>query len=378
MDTEKLRFTFCSSLKIGRGVYVVQDCLLSSCKTLRVLKKEGLTCPEFKIDSFRSESSSLSFREARIRLAFDFRKLEVGDLVYIDFNHGYFEVVLRYGSKSNALLITERCNHRCIMCSQPPQDTDELDWRDKFDFIADAMPIGLESFCITGGEPSLYLDDLISPINKLLERNLSLVTILSNGALVSRRRAREFACQVNPSQVLWCIPLYSHNPSVHDLIVGSKGAWFRTIEGMLNLHEEGFPIQIRFIPLAQNQGDLFELARFATSSLSFAQQFVLMGLEVTGYAADNLEQIKPNYTIVKSQLEQIDRLVVGRKMRFNIFNIPLCNLPESLWKYSVQSISDWKNAFAEPCSACEVKSSCAGFFTTSEVNLFEINPVSFG
>ena len=377
MDTEKLRFAFKGSPNLGRAVYKASNSRDQSECYLAMDKSEGSAPDRLNIIYDRERNSSCATSQLRVNLGKDFRRIKENDLIYIDFKHGFFEVCWRSGSNNNALLITERCNHRCVMCSQPPQDKDDLDWRDKFEFIADKIPESEESFCITGGEPSIYLDELASPIRKLISRGVKSISILSNGALIKRKNIEKFAELIDPEKILWCIPLYSHKPEIHDFIVGSKGAWFKTIEGMINLHEEGFPIQIRFIPLSQNQRDISEFISFAASSLTFAQQLVFMGLEVTGYAIDNLSSIKPDYKLVFDELQNIEDTLLGMQMKFNIFNMPLCNLPEKLWDYSVKSISDWKNSYEIECQSCDLKDSCGGFFTTSKVKLFELKPISY-
>jgi His-Xaa-Ser system radical SAM maturase HxsC len=220
----------------------------------------------------------------------------------------------------------------------------------------------------------LYLDRLTAPLNHLLDKQIRGVSILSNGALLQRSTIREFADKLDSSRILWCIPLYSHLPSVHDHIVASKGAWYKTLEGIQNLHEEGFPIQVRFIPLSQNQYQVLDFLEFIESSLFFVQQLAIMGLEVTGYAVDNIAQITPNFDHVTRELQNADALLARLPMEVSLFNLPLCLLPDSLHRFSVNSISDWKNFYPKECMMCELRQDCAGFFSTSESSLFSPKP----
>jgi His-Xaa-Ser system radical SAM maturase HxsC len=303
-----------------------------------------------------------------------FWRLRQGDLVFIDFGKGLFEIAWRNQSSSNSLLITEQCNHRCLMCSQPPKPEDDFNWRIKLDLLADALPANSDVLCLTGGEPSLYLDKLTDPLSRLIHKDIRGISILSNGALLRRSNVRTFADTVDPSRILWCIPLYSHLPSIHDAIVASNGAWYKTLEGIQNLHEEGFAIQVRFIPLKQNQQAMAEYLEFISASLSFIQQLVIMGLEVTGYAVGNLQDIAPDYEYVAQELDHTGSLLCRMPMEVNIFNLPLCLLPASLHRFSVNSISDWKNFFPSQCEMCDLRQRCAGFFSTSEASLFSPKP----
>ena len=95
-----------------------------------------------------------------------------------------------------------------------------------------------------------------------------------------------------------------------------------------------------------------------------------MGLEVTGYAVGNLSDIAPDFAHVTQELHKAEVLLRRLPMEVNLFNLPLCLLPTSLHRYSVNSISDWKNFYPQECDACDFKQSCAGFFSTSEADLF--------
>ena len=46
-----------------------------------------------------------------------------GAVLLIDPERGIAERILRAGSQHNTLLVTERCDQLCVMCSQPPKKT---------------------------------------------------------------------------------------------------------------------------------------------------------------------------------------------------------------------------------------------------------------
>ncbi len=50
---------------------------------------------------------------------------------------GRIERLLRAGSRHNTLLVTERCDQLCVMCSQPPKKTHV----DRFDFLEQACQL---------------------------------------------------------------------------------------------------------------------------------------------------------------------------------------------------------------------------------------------
>jgi sulfatase maturation enzyme AslB (radical SAM superfamily) len=63
--------------------------------------------------------------------------------------------LFRRKSKHNAFLITERCNHYCLMCSQPPRNVDDSWLVDEITACLALIDKGTSSLGFTGGEPLL-------------------------------------------------------------------------------------------------------------------------------------------------------------------------------------------------------------------------------
>ena len=60
------------------------------------------------------------------------------DILYLNPSRGEVSVLYRRHSNSNTIFLTESCNCRCIMCPQPPRNTDERDWASVW---RDAIPL---------------------------------------------------------------------------------------------------------------------------------------------------------------------------------------------------------------------------------------------
>jgi len=60
-----------------------------------------------------------------VRLGDRFGYLADGDILGLDPRSRRFRVLYRKASRHNAFLVTERCNHYCLMWSQPPRDVDD-------------------------------------------------------------------------------------------------------------------------------------------------------------------------------------------------------------------------------------------------------------
>src|SRR5207245_4033214 len=55
----------------------------------------------------------------------DYDYLTEGDIIRLDPSSGSFNSLYRRNSPHNTILLTEQCNHYCLMCSQPPKDVDD-------------------------------------------------------------------------------------------------------------------------------------------------------------------------------------------------------------------------------------------------------------
>src|SRR5213078_1640127 len=112
----------------------------------------------------------------------EFSYLSDGDVIRIEPDRGAVHAIYRRNSRTNSLLVTERCNNYCVMCSQPPKDRDDS-WI--VDELSDVVPLvspDTQEIGITGGEPALLgqrLTDLIEMLKQFLPRTA--VHVLSNG-----------------------------------------------------------------------------------------------------------------------------------------------------------------------------------------------------
>ena len=59
-------------------------------------------------------------------------------------------------SNSNVLFVTAQCSNRCIMCCQPPQTENDLDFCFRRNVrLIESAPKDIEEVCVTGGEPTI-------------------------------------------------------------------------------------------------------------------------------------------------------------------------------------------------------------------------------
>lgn len=292
-------------------------------------------------------------------------RLNENDIVIAE-PSGKISVVWDACSLHNTLLLTERCNCRCLTCPQPPTD-DPTTWLEQNLRILDLIDEKTtHRIGITGGEPTLVPDQLCKVLQKCRDRvPEAAVLLLTNGRKLRNLELVKNIAEINHPNLLVCVSFCSDTDSQHDRIVGSKGAFRETVLGLHNLALLRTKTEIRVVVHALNFQRLPQIADFIYHNFPFAAHVALMGMEVTGLATENLKILWKDPTEYSDSLVAAALQLERQLLSVSIYNIPLCLLPRSLWHLARQSISDWKNSYLPVCANCSVREKCCGVFTTS-------------
>lgn len=306
-------------------------------------------------------------RVSSVGLPEAFSYLDTGDVVRVNPAAREFNVLYRRKSKTNSLLVTERCNSFCVMCSQPPRDIDDshLAWEARR--TIELMDRGTETLGITGGEPTLLEEEFLKIVrharNYLPDTQLH---VLTNGRRFSDAAFARALAKVGHPKLVLGIPLYSDQPDHHDFVVQARNAFDETVKGLINLKASGIAIELRTVIHKQTYQRLPELARFVARNLTFVDYVALMGLELVGFAKSNLEALWIDPFDYRDQLRQATRVLDRAGVPVFVYNHQLCVVLPEVRPFCVKSISDWKNEFLGVCDECTVKSECGGFFSTGK------------
>lgn len=291
--------------------------------------------------------------------------LRDGDVVALEPAHGILRVLYRRNSPSNSLLVTERCNHYCLMCSQPPKDVDDTYIYAELERAVPLIDKETREIGITGGEPTLGGERFLALLRSLKDHLPgTAVHILSNGRSFLNPSFAAAYASIGHHDVMVGIPIYADYAALHDYIVQSDGAFDETIRGILNLKARGARVEIRVVVLKQNSDRLVRLAEFLARNLTFVDHVALMALEVTGFARANLDRIWADPFDYRSALAEAALLLEASGMRVSVYNHQLCTVDSKIWHLARRSISDWKNEYLPECAPCAAKDQCAGFFAT--------------
>lgn len=301
-----------------------------------------------------------------LRLPPELSYLTDGDVVRANPKASHIRVLYRKSSRFNGLFVTERCNSKCLMCSQPPRDVDDGylvgDLLEAIPLMSRETP----AIGFTGGEITLLHEGFISLVtatkNYLPETK---VDVLTNGRLLSYLPYAERVGAIKHPNLTLCIPLYADVDSLHDFVVQASGAFDQTLRGIMNLARVGVAVEIRVVLHRITIPRLAALAEFIRMNLPFVRHVALMGLEMTGFTKANLAALWIDPFDYQHQLTDAVETLDSAGLNVSIYNHQLCVLPQCIWPFARKSISDWKNIYYPECEACGVKERCGGFFASS-------------
>lgn len=287
------------------------------------------------------------------------------DIVRLSADRQKIRVLFRAKSPHNSLLMTEQCNHYCLMCSQPPKRADDSWLLDEIEALIPLIPKETREIGFTGGEPTLNRERFLRILG-LTQSYLprTAIHVLSNGRSFADANFAAAYAQLKHHDLMVGIPLYSDDPVRHDYIVQAQGAFDETVRGILNLKRMGQRVEIRIVLHKQSLPRLQHLCEFVARNLLFVDHVALMGLEMMGFTRANLDDLWIDPADYRDQLSEAVAILTRYHLNVSIYNHQLCLVNDDILPYYRKSISDWKNEYAPECQVCARQHECGGFFAS--------------
>jgi len=268
--------------------------------------------------------------DVSVRIGTRFAHLGDGDIIGLNPGSRRLRVLYRRASKHNAFLVTERCNHYCLMCSQPPRDVDD-GWI--LDEIADCIELldpATETIGFTGGEPLLEWPRLIALLARLWDwLPETAVHVLTNGRAFAADQVASAWAAVGHKRLSAGIPLYSAVDHLHDYVVQARGAFDDTVLGILRLKDKGQRVEVRVVLHGVTAPRLRETCAWLARNLPFVDHVALMGLENTGFALANQDLLWIDPLDYQADLACGVEMLRAASVNVSVYNLPLCLLDRS-------------------------------------------------
>ena len=154
--------------------------------------------------------------------------------------------------------VTGRCNYRCKHCymSAPDAKLGELSHEAVMDIVDQLAQCGVMNVSLTGGEP-LVRRDFLETVDALLDKDIHITQIYSNGALVNAKLLRALDERgIHPE-----FNMSYDAPGHHDWLRGVKGAEAAVDNAFLLCREMGFPTGAEMCIHGQNKHLLRETVK---------------------------------------------------------------------------------------------------------------------
>ena len=311
------------------------------------------------ISKITKEKMDLNAYNGSIEIENNDQKFENDEIILIFPKENFLRRFFRPSANTNSILLTEKCDQRCIMCSQPPKNLRH----DHFELYKEAMTLVPDNarINITGGEPTLHKLGLFDFLYSVLTIRPDVsFHILTNGQHFEEKDRK--ALSDISENVVWGIPLYSSIDETHDKIVVKKNAFQKLMNNFNHLISSSSRIELRTVLLKQNLDDLPLLSDFISTHLNWIEIWAIMQLENIGYARMNWGEIFCDTSINFLKVGRAIEIAKARNLNVGLYNFPLCTVPKQYSKFTHPSISDWKRKYLDFCEKCKKKNNCSGFF----------------
>ena len=305
--------------------------------------------------------------------------LEEYDVVEL-YSESRFYVCFSALSDDNTLFITNKCNSNCIMCPNSESQRSKNNSRDKDRLLEliSYIPSDAKHITITGGEPTLMHNDLITVMSAVKNHfeDFTQFLFLTNGRTFSNVGYLEKLLAVCPENIRFAIPIYGDNSDDHDYITGAKGSFAQADAGIKNLLRNNIDVEIRIVVSKLNYVKMTDIARYIKDNYKGVRMINIMATEMTGAAAKNRQEVWIDYAdAFKASKSAIKELIVDG-YNVNLYNFPLCKVDEGFWSICKKSISGNKVSYNDKCDCCSVKNICGGVFNSTRIlTKMELKPI---
>jgi len=203
----------------------LQEAAHARCDSVMIVSDDGL-----------EQLPEAAYYARLIRVPSKFSYFADGDILGFHPQSWKFRTLYRRASKHNSILVTDRCNHYCLMCSQPPKDIDDRWLLDEIKTVLPLVAKDTQFICFTGGEPLLDWREFVEvlAVSRVQLPNTA-IHVLSNGrAFVQDNVVAAWSALQHPILSVG-IPIYSAVDHLHDYVVQARGAFDETVLGILKL-----------------------------------------------------------------------------------------------------------------------------------------------
>jgi MoaA/NifB/PqqE/SkfB family radical SAM enzyme len=157
------------------------------------------------------------------------------------------------------VILSPKCENSCYFCS-PPKKIDKVRLREQEQNVAknllDFRKHGIRKVEISGSDPIEY-DKLVNLVQFMRKIGFDEIQLSTHGRKFCDKSFLKSINHAGLTRVR--MPLYGSNDKVHDQIIGSKGSFKDTVEGIKNILKTKIHLQVSCLIMQKNKDDLINL-----------------------------------------------------------------------------------------------------------------------
>ncbi|MDD2753122.1 MAG: radical SAM protein [Candidatus Portnoybacteria bacterium] len=267
------------------------------------------------------------------------------------------------------LCVWDRCNNKCLMCTNP--DRPWPAWDGSFDYSFEAI-IGrleknrkkikaAESIYLTGGEPTLHprFLDIFRYLAKTFPAQR--IKLLTNGRrFIYRDFAEKFLAVTNNLEI--DMSLCGPESAVHDGVTRAAGSFEQAAKGLRIILENRRPGQEIGVRTVLNKATFRHIGgtlRLLRDKFQDLDRVIVIFMEFEAQAIKNIDLVKINYAQARPYLDEAGPILKDFKdIRF--YHFPLCTVAKNIWPYVWRTLPAKEVSFVRACGKCGYKKLCSG------------------
>ncbi|MFB6265733.1 MAG: hypothetical protein ABEI07_01475, partial [Candidatus Nanohaloarchaea archaeon] len=167
-------------------------------------------------------------------------------------------------------------------------------------------------------------------------------------------------------------------------VTRAEGSFEDAVQGIKNLTERGFDVEVRVVVHRINHEYLPEIYSFVREELPGISRLVFMNAKYSGRAYDNREELLVEYPEVVPHVEEALSQAQEQNFPVRLFHFPLCTLDEDFREYAATGNTKDSGAeeigYASDCEECGRREECPGIWKTylNLVGEDEFEPIDDG
>ncbi len=275
------------------------------------------------------------------------------------------------------LRLTMACNEQCRFCNLPVEDdaTQALGDAEARAAVQAFAAAGQRTLTLSGGEPTVQRKRLIDWVKTARAQGIPFVELQTNAVLLDDDYAEALRAAGLTSAF---VALLSHDPAIHDDLMGRTGAHAACLAGIDALLNAAIHVTLNPVLTYSMQSLVGDYVSYVSTRLTRVSSISLSVVQPHGRAADHLDLL-PDYGVLAESVRLAQRH--AEDAGIELLN-PYCGLPLCAgWERATERCVEAVEALAarrkehpsvpgltnrgdkrhgEPCRACAWRTRCGG------------------